>query len=282
MFDKTKAAALAAKLTPAVTKGLADSVKGRGTDPNLIKAVKAAGGIIEFLKTMARNQKVSGYDIDPKNWDKTYSDNREYFKSAFRGVDTGQHEWIPTSLINEVVAHAQKGDSENAEIAVLWIEVHHELRSPTKGLIFKPELHSKEAKGPIGPSGTDWTVLQGHPGAVYAPLSGGKRTEVGKQQVEGSAEWHERLRESFRNASKLATTPGIQQAVLGAQASFDEMIWSGTISDRLSKNTEYRAGTTETELSFVDLRKTFLEKRKRPEFDLAEAIKTAKQAKPNV
>ncbi len=270
-------------LTPSVERGIvASGSDSKAGDPAVVAAVDKAGGLIKFFKAMARNQPVSApghRTIDPAKWDDEYEKNREYFKNAFRGINRGQHEWIPTELIKDVVNRARKGDSGDAEAAVIWIDVHDTLRSPTKGLVFTPE-HAVDV--PVG-GGVTWRVLQGHPGATYAPVSGRAYDPAlaGKQQTTGSPVWHQELSAAFKAAAALPTEKGVKQVVKNAQVSFDKMIWSGAATPAITRGADYRVGRTEAPMTFQDLQAQAKQFRKAPEKVLDAAKDVAAQLKAN-
>ncbi|MFH8252478.1 hypothetical protein ACH3VR_19075 [Microbacterium sp. B2969] len=103
------------------------------------QAVKAAGGIVPFLKQCASSAKVGGLDVAEvkKQWNNR-GPAREFLKEEFRKAAPFTHEWIPTNMIMDVVERAAKlGNSRDVED---WITLQHKLRSPTRNVIWRFEF----------------------------------------------------------------------------------------------------------------------------------------------
>jgi hypothetical protein len=181
-------------------------------DPKLKDAVTKAGGIVSFMHKMAA-ERVAG-EMTHAEFEAAWTDsaNVEWLKNAFRGADPGKHEWIPSNMIRDVIARAHKVN--DLEVAAAWIELHHELRAPTDGLIFNPSYGTTK----LTVDGAAVEALCGHSGALYV-----KTGEEGKGEplTEKQNEWHGELRKAFAaNESILACIEALERI-------FAETIWNG-------------------------------------------------------
>jgi Domain of unknown function (DUF4157) len=173
-------------------------------DHNLKKAVESVG-IVEFMKSMAKGTAIMG--IDRAKLDKLWKnqDNKDWLKSKFRNANKGNHEWIPSNMIMDVI-NRTAGVEDGVEVAD-WIELQHNLRTDTSWVIFKPSKGTIEKYG-----GKDYTVLHGHVGAMYLK---------GAQRKDGTNIFHNVLRRSFVASQK------INQCIESLQTVFEEWVWDG-------------------------------------------------------
>ena len=108
-----------------------------------------------------------------------------------------------------------------------WVTLQDALRTPTQAVIFPlsyartvPVIRDPVSKAERPGPGR---VLQGHPGAVNAPLDeSGYRSEV-IQQTEGSPGWHKALENIF------TTRPGVDMATMRAIVDDIDGFWRSNL-----------------------------------------------------
>jgi hypothetical protein len=156
---------------------------------------------------------------------------RQWLKEELRQVQLGQHEWLPRSLIMQVLAHAAdlqaRGDVTNA---VGWVRLLGSLRSPTNSVIFRLRVIPViviRAPGTVEERGL--AAVSGHAGALsyypYSADSPGHRERVSagysarlgrdgqlrltsfRALTEGTNNFHRALR-SFFEQRAASMTPG--------------------------------------------------------------------------
>jgi len=145
---------------------------------------------------------------DPVGWE--YSnpvsktrDNSDWVKDRFRGADDGKHEWIPSSLIHNVIERAR--GYENWVEGAKWIYAHHWLRTDTAAIIFPPQTgdfaevlaawdeNNQEAIEQIANTFLGAKLkLSGHVGALYLVDTNIKEDPI--EQTVGQGPWHDQLR----------------------------------------------------------------------------------------
>ncbi|MEC4880021.1 MAG: DUF4157 domain-containing protein [Scytonema sp. PMC 1070.18] len=193
--------------------------RAAGVDTDLKNKVKDKGGIIGFMKYMTNQvdqntpewQKfVIIWDSDPKS--------KSWLKDQFRDADPGKHEWLPSNMIKAVIERAS--DAKTYIHGTDWIDFQHEVRTPTKFLIFKLNYANRIVKGVTGVK----KILQGHSGAVYTS----RPPEGPKQETDKQKEWHDTLRGFFSNTNSL------KQLLQEIEQHFDNTIWDGTPVDRVT------------------------------------------------
>ncbi|MFF8617195.1 hypothetical protein ACF07K_31740, partial [Streptomyces sp. NPDC015350] len=188
-------------------------------EPDLVEAVKKAGGIISFLEKMLLGEDgkrkpgdSSERSVQGITWDKfsklwnTGSANSSWVKDRFRDAMPGHHEWIPSNLIRDVLEHAiSLHDADRASEGLRWLRLHHVLRSRTNFVIWK------RPEGPASPPG-------GHVGTFY-------ENDADKSVfTNGTEDFHERLRKIFqesREEGALACLDKIIEEIEGG------LVWSG-------------------------------------------------------
>jgi hypothetical protein len=211
--------------------------KGAEADEDLRDGI-GRGQIVPFLEAMARGQDFGTLKF--AEWETRFwgdKRNQDWIRERFRGVEGGaRHEWIPTDYIDKVV----KRDRSEEEIqgGALWITFQNALRSPTKILVFPPRdsssylrtvdhLRDDEGK-PREDTGDRKTfpVLQGHSGAVYAPVGNdGKYRDTVAAQTLGQPGWHNELRRIFLDAP--SSRAGMKKIVDDLREFKDENVWNG-------------------------------------------------------
>jgi hypothetical protein len=218
-------------------------------DPEL----KAIGGpaVPDFLENMAEQKdygKLAASEWTPRWWGKP--ENQDWIRDKFR-LGGGQHEWIPTNYVGEVVARAQQelapghdanGARNGAGAAVRWVRFQNRFRSPTDLIIYKPDGPAlREISGYQGPKGvvSKVAVLQGHVGAVYAPV---KETGYLPQPVPGKDDpsrikpqtqyqgpWHDQLRIIFdSNKGKAGEVEAVPRILTEVLKFYTDTVWDGS------------------------------------------------------
>jgi hypothetical protein len=235
LFEHTDLSHASAPLGAAVNQALLlMKASGDKADPRLVQA--ASGRIIPFLIDLAQNKPASG-GLDISNFDRDYwadkPANQTWIKDRFRGSG-GEHEWIPTSYVMKVVARAREArDVEGMEAAAAWVTFQNELRSPTKILMYPPKgryersvPHPRDPISHVTKSGQALGVLQGHVGAVYAPVREDTYSEDVIAQTRGQQEWHNDLRHIFASntGTDLATMGNIVEQL---ETFVDTDVWNG-------------------------------------------------------
>jgi hypothetical protein len=191
-------------------------------DPDLVKAVDAAGGVVNFLKLLARGGKSEGFDYAKfiEIWDAEGA-SKQWIKTQFRMADKGKHEWIPTSYVGDVLTAAvnQRKKSvlpEKADIAEDWVTLQHELRSYTAFVIWKVEL--AEGATEVGDK------------AIEAHVGGWER--AGNPIFNGRDDfWHKNLKTIFNDfiTSRPTGTPAQFLAVMLKELNVGKLMWDGDV-----------------------------------------------------
>jgi hypothetical protein len=223
---ETKAAIDKTAYVPNTTYGKIETPKEKPSPGQALKEAVAAHGIVAFMKGMATDKEAEGmtYDELVEAW--KVQANVNWLKDQFRAANSGQHEWIPSNMILEVIERAQS--AAGAIHAAAWIDLHHTLRSPTPNLIFKPSY----ALGSVSIEGQQEQILSGHSGAVYYPR-GAKKPKLNSGAAAVSAvpsttkqnEWHDELRRLFR------TNATIGKVITAMEQFFQTTIWDGDEGD---------------------------------------------------
>ena len=250
------------QLGDSVAKALKTRSSGDDMEPRLAKALAASSNFTQFLESIASGSVYgSGAEEVSKNtWDAVWkhAGNQKELKSRFRAVRSGTHEWIQTQFVGDVISKAAAlyADGTPALVAILWVRMQNELRSPTKGIIFDPKDRSRTVKGwendtVVNNVGKDVAVLQGHPGAVYAPVSDAGYVEKAgkpnsKQQTKFSPGWHDSLTKLYKSASVGMTPEGLVQIWDGVDQFFKDTVWDGTGSPSPTIFNAYYAGDSDS------------------------------------
>jgi hypothetical protein len=194
--------------------------EGGSTDDlaKMKEAVGEAGGIVAFMKVMAKGGKAK--EIDRTEFNRLYvvAEIRGWLADAFRGADKGKHEWIPSEMIDQVVARA--ANPEQFFEGMKWIDLQHKLRVDTTWVIFKPERWGPTPYRPLisdtGARGEEreYIIPDGHPGALtlLGPL---------RPLTTGEGPFHEELKNAFQNSS---TIEGYINALLDV---ITKWVWAG-------------------------------------------------------
>jgi hypothetical protein len=152
----------------------------------VLRAAVNARGIIGFLEEMVEHRTSGGMTWAQlqdlwANGGKNVMWMKDRFRTATPFSGGGQHEWIPSNYIIEVVQHAVSlatADSRLIKEALAWVHTHHLARSPTAFVIWS--VHPE---------------LQAHVGALWTgtdPTSKLKQTGT-----VGSEDFHNVLRSIF-------------------------------------------------------------------------------------
>jgi hypothetical protein len=187
-----------------------------GVNPYLRDAVAEAGGILGFMRGMVERQRVGsiGWDDFQTIW-RLGGPNVEWLKNQFRAIDPGMHEWIPTNLIQEVLAHAvamASPDRNALADALDWITAFHELRSPTNHVLW--QVDSIDAAVPEH-------RIAGHVGA-FAERVG---QELRPRATVGSEYFHDLLRDHFRANRSMRPRTFVESM----RSLVEHIVWDGSL-----------------------------------------------------
>jgi hypothetical protein len=195
------------------------SADGSADDLTKMKeAVAEAGGIVAFMKLMARGGTAKGIDRGAFNDKYRIAEVRGWLADAFRGADKGKHEWIPGEVINEIVARAAAPDQFFEGLK--WIDLQHKLRVDTSWVIFKPSRWTPTPYRPlISDTGArseerEFIIPDGHPGALT--LMG-----LSRPLTTGEGEFHNALKRAFTGSS---TIEGYFDSLLSV---IEAWVWAG-------------------------------------------------------
>lgn len=119
---------------------------------------------------------------------------------------------------------------ERPIVAETWVKFQDEFRSPTEFLMYPPGIEAYKRMAPKNRGGTvrNATVIQGHVGAVYAPVADtGFRDDVIAQTV-GQEPWHDKLRKIFdENKTNADSKAGMLKILDGVTAFTKTDLWYG-------------------------------------------------------
>lgn len=245
----------------AVKRALRDfSERGDRPDEDLVEAV--SGQIIPFLRAVAGGRpRFDGLDLgewESRLWGKTA--NRNWIKDRFRGGG-GRHEWIPTNYVDRVVERARQAQgSEGPPTAVRWIDFQDQFRTRTNVLMYPPAKDRYRVTVPYtrNPSTLERDqegnalVLQGHVGAVYAPVRNGRYSEDVIAQTKGQGPWHDDLRKIFDDSFGIANTFGGMRFILnGVDRFIQSDLWFGESMPAPVFNEYYESAASRTDPSDV-------------------------------
>ncbi|MFE6102231.1 hypothetical protein ACFVQ4_19975, partial [Streptomyces laurentii] len=219
----------------------------KDADVDLVAAINGQKEpqIINFLRAMVRGGSVGGVSWGKfvTLWDDD-STSRDFVKNRFRSVFSGQHEWIPTDQIKEVlessIRNHRKSDVLNGtNIAIAWLELHHALRSSTNQVIWK--IADKAGNLSVG----------AHVGTFY--------DEKGKAAfTDGTVDFHNELRELYsahkdgKPSDFVSVLLGILRVDKEAPPGDVRLLWSGDITG-LDREQSIGARFREGRGKFVDL-----------------------------
>ncbi|MEO0987544.1 MAG: DUF4157 domain-containing protein [Cyanobacteria bacterium J06639_14] len=173
-------------------------------NPIMLKNAVEAQGIVTFMEEISEKGESDGVSRDTfirlyNSQEEVPTGNkgntekiREWLKNTFRAAWDGQHEWVPTNLIDKVVLRASDPVIFIGGVGWvnLWVNLQHELRSDTRWVVFKPTKKSKE----VTDGGVKYTHLQGHVGAIYLD---------GVEQVDGQYDFHKKLEKAFEGKTRI-------------------------------------------------------------------------------
>jgi hypothetical protein len=185
-------------------------------DVTLKRVVRGIGGILRFMEQMSRGSVTVGSDtIGREAFTRFWGtpENKNWLKNELRGEVSGRHhEWIPVSMIQEVIARAAQETDIRA--AARWVALHNELRTSTRWIVFKPSIGGSTVS--IGPR--TYQMLNGHSGNL-------KRMENGvlKDATTNQQDFHDACRDAFRanNSTPVA-------AITALEVVFERWIWDGS------------------------------------------------------
>lgn len=158
----------------------------------LIHGVIVPGGPLNALRGFVEHGSWQGVSYAQFR-DELLADRRGHSWAAdqLRQAVPGMHEWIPVSLLAEVLDHAMVTSTTDMRTALNWITLMEHLRTPTDTVIYRI-LRPPEFRGGVlldpGPG------VQLHPGAASAEQT----TLVHTGITEGTQAFHDELRRFFR------------------------------------------------------------------------------------
>ncbi|MFD4997623.1 hypothetical protein [Streptomyces buecherae] len=193
---------------------------------DIIRAAMNSTGTINFLKKMADNKVVSvevdgaDYDVNMRFFENAWSDPevQRAVSKKFRQAVDGNHEWLPAKYILDVAKRA-RDYTDGAK----WIDVQHKLRSETQRLVFTPSQSARKTKE----SGKDFSVPQGHVGAVYFTGTIGRKTYTNGPMVQHggpTGKFHKALGTAFTSSGS------VNDAVQALRNVMTDWIWDGNSS----------------------------------------------------
>lgn len=239
------------------------NARGESATQRLIDAISSKRGVVPFLKGVADNEFPPSYTRSQWNDDKRDTTNRRYIARRFRAARAARHEWIPINYISDLVTRAKnEEDPDKMAVSSEWIDFANQWRTRTQYLIFNPRFPEYQRSVNEGPNadsddvlqrwsrGGDYRVLQGHTGAVYAPVSdSGARSDVvpqSKGEGAGSTRpgtFHGEIRSIFdRHRSTATTITGVRRIAADVNSMVSEHIWDGSPHGARAF-TEYYPGT---------------------------------------
>ncbi|MCD0168972.1 DUF4157 domain-containing protein [Deinococcus sp. 23YEL01] len=175
-------------------------------------AIDGAGGIIPFMYALSRGESPGG--ISRQKLDGLWSRKEirdDVIKARFRGaLNAGEHEWIPTNLLREVIDRT--AGTVSGIQAADWIDLQHRLRTDTSWIVFRPEYGERLNHA----DGNAYFVFKGHVGAVYL-----RTATRPKELTTHSSTFHDELRRAF-DVSKT-----VNQSVAKARAVIKKWVWDG-------------------------------------------------------
>ena len=173
--------------------------------------VLTGGGIIPTLKAFAHQQAVGQVTGAEFTAELTKSpETRRWVSGLLREAVPGKHEWIPVSLVGEVLSRTMLTPAGLA-VASDWISLLEDLRSPTDAVIFTLKVipvTTRLATGGVEESGL--LVVQAHAGAASYDAAG-KRIQPtyhssgpsSKGITTGTHGFHASLRSFYVNNSSM-------------------------------------------------------------------------------
>ena len=191
------------------------------TDPPLITAV--GGDLLPFMKAIARGVPAHQYGLPRLTWAFTHRPSKSYVKDAFRGLNPGTHEWIPTGDLILVMQRAVEAapSPSGFHTGVQWINVYHHLRTDTTRVYYR--IVNVPTRQTI--SDVLYQVGVGfHSGVAY-------RGEDGREGQRGvglfdQGDFHDRLRAAFANYT-LNDPAGYIETLRGM---LPTLLWDGNLA----------------------------------------------------
>lgn len=172
--------------------GAFTNLPGDDVNPLLRTAVTRAGGVVPFLRAMVNPQVYEGvtWQLFQTTWNASPA-SKNYVKGLFRGVAAGQHEWIPTGYIPEVIQTAIDAAAVQGIVeGFRWVVAQNALRSPTPWVLHLPTVASiTDDQGRT----VRQVVMTGHTGAFRLQRAG----ELVSAGTIGTEDFHEWLRREF-------------------------------------------------------------------------------------
>ena len=198
-------------------------------------------GYREFADNSSAPHQASWYATDKSGRMENARWTKDRFRDAREGgpTSTGQHEWIPSNMIADMVTR-DRSPSDAAETAS-WVDAQHELRTDTSFIVFPPtksadlqqawEDFVNQAQGSATPADfiegrkvqASSFSLAGHTGALYLRED---ETRPKVPQTKGQGTFHDTL----RNLVKASSTPDEYKTKLRKEVRSGKLIWNGKLA----------------------------------------------------
>ncbi len=174
---------------------------------DITEALNAVGGLMEFMKGMAKSSSAGGMTLEEFTDLWGISEIRQLLAGRLRALKLGNHEWLPGEIINKVI---DKAAIDFANQGQKWIDLQNKLRTPTDWIIFEPDRWTQETfEDEFGDKETVY-VPQGHSGALY---------KDGKPLTVGQPEFHQAIIGVFTGSST------VEQYKTSLVAKIEEWVW---------------------------------------------------------
>lgn len=217
---------------------------GTTVSPQLEEALRGTD-VYVFLTQVLRRQQ---HHFTPENFGEQIwhvPANQDYLTSRFR--KPGDHEWIPTNYIPNVLARASEQDVLLGE---KWILLQQRLRTSTADLIYNPNITMPYATtGTVDVSGQTHRTLTGHIGALWGLEIDDEGNERFKPLTAGQGPWHDSLRAAFDAAHPQRPA----DAVTALKNITDHTIWGGGTYPADLVTTYYRSQNEASEVTIDEL-----------------------------
>ncbi|MGX4687648.1 phage tail protein [Streptomyces sp. JNUCC 63] len=186
----------------------------------LVHSVIIPSGPLEAFRAFVRGDTVGGVSYEEfiaELW--RDQKTRTWLADRLRGIQAGQHEWLPVSIGYEVLQHAVEAGREDLRKGLGWISLLESLRSPTNGVLWKivrPPVIVPGEKAQEGPG----IEPQGH----VAALSRERYTLVQDGLTVGTGQFHDALRAFFRQNRSMDPAAWVDALL----AHLPTIMWTGS------------------------------------------------------
>ncbi|MEV0170646.1 hypothetical protein AB0I00_05900 [Streptomyces sp. NPDC050803] len=186
----------------------------------LLPKVIVPDGVMVALRTFVAGGKVGGVDLSEFLVEvRRDAKGRSYLGNAIRNIETGQHEWLPVSIADEVLQHAFETGREDLKKGLGWISLLQTLRSPTNGVLWQIVRDPVVVPGEKPQQGR---VLDPH--GHVAALSRDRFTLVQDGLTVGTGQFHDALRDFFRKNRSMDPAAWVDALL----AHLPTIMWTGS------------------------------------------------------